>query len=69
MLPHPSCKRRSLDGAQSIAGEPEVRNLTGPPAECHEESPFIFKATDLVELIGKLGAIYLRGVRDGGGRG
>ena len=32
MLPHPSCNRRSLDGAQSIAGEPEVRNLTGPPA-------------------------------------
>ena len=32
MLSHPSCNRRSLDGAQSIAGEPEVNNLTGPPA-------------------------------------
>ncbi len=32
VLPHPSCKRRSLDGAQSIEGGPEVKNLTGPPA-------------------------------------
>ena len=32
VLPHPGCKRRSLDGAQSIEGGPEVKNLTGPPA-------------------------------------
>ena len=32
MLPHPSRKGRGLDGAQSIEGEPAVKNLTGPPA-------------------------------------
>ena len=32
VLSHPSCRRRSLDGAQSIEGGPEAKNLTGPPA-------------------------------------
>ena len=32
MLSHPSRKRRCLDGAQSIEGEPGVKNLAGPPA-------------------------------------
>jgi RHS repeat-associated protein len=32
MLPHPSRKKRALDGAQSIVGETEVKTLTGPPA-------------------------------------
>ncbi len=32
VLSHPSRKRRSLDGAQSIEREPKVKNLTGPPA-------------------------------------
>ena len=32
VLSHPSRKRRGLDGAQSIGGEPEVKTLTGPPA-------------------------------------
>ncbi len=34
MLSHPSRKRRRLDGAQSIEGEPGVKNLAGPPATC-----------------------------------
>ena len=32
VLPHPSRKRRSLDGARRVEGEPEMKNLTGPPA-------------------------------------
>ena len=32
VLPHPSRKRRRLDGAQSIEEEPEVKQLAGPPA-------------------------------------
>ncbi len=32
VLPHPSRKRRSLDGAQRIEGESELKTLTGPPA-------------------------------------
>ena len=32
VLSHPSRKKRGLDGAQTIEGEPGVKYLTGPPA-------------------------------------
>ena len=33
VLSHPSRKKRGLDGAQTIEGEPGVKYLTGPPAK------------------------------------
>lgn len=41
----------------------------GDDCACHEESPFIYKATDFGEMIGKLGEVYLRKVSDRGGSG
>jgi hypothetical protein len=44
VLPHPGRKKRSLDGAQSIEEEPEVKQLAGPPAtgEIIMEAEFIY---------------------------
>ena len=36
---------------------------------CHGKAPSSLKASDLRELIGKLGEIFVGGVRDGRGRG
>ncbi len=42
---------------------------TGMVSNATEDPPFIFKASDLGDLIGKLGGIYLRGRKGMMGQG